>query len=120
MMRDIIAVARGEAPADLVLRGARVVNVFSGEAVRADVAIKDGVVAGLGEYAAGKSEADMEAAVRAVGEMHGGLAVAADGKVLAALPLPVGGVREEKAAAAENYRRSIGLERQGCGGRDAG
>ncbi|MDR7867910.1 MAG: adenine deaminase [Sporomusaceae bacterium] len=58
MTRDIIAVARGEAPADLVLRGARVVNVFSGEVVVADVAVKDGVVAGLGDYAAGREVVD--------------------------------------------------------------
>ncbi len=49
-MREVIAAARGTAPADLVVRGARVVDVFNGEVVRADVAVKDGVVAGLGDY----------------------------------------------------------------------
>ncbi len=58
MTRDIIAVARGEAPAELVLRGARVVNVFSGEVVAADVAVKDGVVAGLDDYADGLEVVD--------------------------------------------------------------
>jgi adenine deaminase len=58
MTREVIAVARGEAPADLVLRGARVVNVFSGEVVRADVAVKDGLVAGLGDYTAGREAVD--------------------------------------------------------------
>ena len=41
-------VARGDEPADLLLRGARVANVFSGELVRADVAISDGRIAGVG------------------------------------------------------------------------
>jgi adenine deaminase len=47
----LLAVARGDAPADLLLRGGQVVNVFTGETVRANVAIKDGRIAGVGaEY----------------------------------------------------------------------
>jgi adenine deaminase len=45
-----IAVARGDAPADLVVRGGRVLSVFTREWLDADVAIVDGVVAGLGSY----------------------------------------------------------------------
>ncbi|HET8910830.1 MAG TPA: adenine deaminase [Ktedonobacteraceae bacterium] len=48
-----IRVARGEAPADLVLQNARVVNVCSGEIYAADVAIADGRVAGVSEPGAG-------------------------------------------------------------------
>ncbi|HSR31150.1 MAG TPA: adenine deaminase, partial [Anaerolineae bacterium] len=44
--------ARGEEPADLVLRNARLLNVFSGEIHPADIAIHDGQVVGLGEYQA--------------------------------------------------------------------
>ncbi|MCB9516090.1 MAG: adenine deaminase [Candidatus Latescibacteria bacterium] len=44
-----IAVARGDEPADLVLRGARVANVLSGRVEAADVAIVDGRIAALGE-----------------------------------------------------------------------
>ncbi|MFI5340301.1 MAG: hypothetical protein ACHQ7N_10735 [Candidatus Methylomirabilales bacterium] len=33
-LRRLIMVARGERPADLVLRGGRVANVFSGELLR--------------------------------------------------------------------------------------
>ena len=45
-----LAVARGEEPADLVLRGGRVLSVFTREWLETDVAIVDGYVAGLGEY----------------------------------------------------------------------
>jgi adenine deaminase len=49
-MDTVLRVARGEAPADLVLKDCRVVNVFTGEIEAADVAIHDGLVAGLGRY----------------------------------------------------------------------
>jgi adenine deaminase len=46
-----IAVARGDEPADLVVRGGRVLSVFTREWLDVDVAVCDGYVAGLGEYA---------------------------------------------------------------------
>ena len=45
-----LAVARGDEPADLVVRGGRVLSVFTKEWLEVDVAITDGFVAGLGEY----------------------------------------------------------------------
>jgi adenine deaminase len=45
-----IAVARGDEPADLVVRGGRVLSVFTREWLEMDVAICDGYVAGLGAY----------------------------------------------------------------------
>jgi adenine deaminase len=45
-----LAVARGDAPADTVVRGGRVLCVFTREWLEADVAIVDGVIAGVGEY----------------------------------------------------------------------
>ncbi|MGH2531956.1 MAG: adenine deaminase [Thermomicrobiales bacterium] len=48
--RRRLAVAQGEAPADLVLTGGEVVNVFAGDVERADVAIVDGRIAGIGAY----------------------------------------------------------------------
>ncbi len=45
---DLIKVARGEAPADLLLKNARVVNVFSGEVEETGVAIAHSRVIGLG------------------------------------------------------------------------
>src|ERR1051325_11384655 len=45
-----LAVARGDEPADLVIRGGRVLSVFAREWLEADVAVVDGYVAGLGDY----------------------------------------------------------------------
>jgi len=45
-----LAVARGDEPADLVVSGGRVLSVFTREWLDADVAIADGVVAGIGRY----------------------------------------------------------------------
>ena len=45
-----IAVARGDEPADLVIRGGRVFSAFTREWLEGDLAIADGAVAGLGEY----------------------------------------------------------------------
>ena len=45
-----IAVARGDEPADLVVRGGSVLSVFTGEWLECDVAIADGTIAGLGSY----------------------------------------------------------------------
>ena len=45
-----IAVARGDEPADLVVRGGRVLSSFTREWLDADVAVVDGVVAGVGRY----------------------------------------------------------------------
>jgi len=49
-LRRRLAVARGDAPADLVVRGGRVLSVFTREWLDVDVAVCDGVVAGLGAY----------------------------------------------------------------------
>ena len=50
-LRKRIRVARREVPADLVLKGGKVINVFSGEIRKQDVAISEGVIAGVGpEY----------------------------------------------------------------------
>ena len=45
---DLVAVARGDRPADLLLRGGRLVNVLAGEVHDADVAVAGGLVAGVG------------------------------------------------------------------------
>jgi len=49
-LREIIATARGKEPADLVLKNANVVNVFSEEVYRCDIAIHGHTIVGLGEY----------------------------------------------------------------------
>ncbi len=45
-----IAVARGDEPADVVVRGGRVLSVFTREWLDMDIAVADGWIAGLGEY----------------------------------------------------------------------
>jgi len=63
-MRNIqykLSVARGEQRAELVFKNARVVNVFSGEIHKTNVAVEDGRVIGLGDYAA-KTAIDLEGA----------------------------------------------------------
>ena len=48
----LIAVARGDSPADTLLKDARLVNVRSGEIHDADIAIYEGRIAGFGSYEA--------------------------------------------------------------------
>ncbi len=52
-----LAVARGDEPADVVVRGGRVLCVFTREWLETDVAVADGYVAGLGDYE-GREEID--------------------------------------------------------------
>src|SRR6476619_2002505 len=57
-MRDIqhkLSVARGEEPAELLFKNARLVNVFSGEIHDTNVAVDDGRVIGFGDYEARKT-----------------------------------------------------------------
>src|SRR5262245_4287894 len=51
-LSTLLAHARGDQPADLLLRNARVVNVLSGEVLPADVAIVRSRIVGLGGYQA--------------------------------------------------------------------
>src|SRR6266581_4643552 len=58
-----IQIARGQQPADLVLRNARLVNVCSGECYPADVALADGLVVGIsapGDVYHGRQERDLQ------------------------------------------------------------
>src|ERR687884_381351 len=45
-----VAVARGDEPADVVVRGGRVLSSFTREWLDGDVAIADGWIAGIGDY----------------------------------------------------------------------
>lgn len=48
-LAHLVAVARGRAPADLVVSGGRVINVYSEEVTRADLVVADGRVAFVGD-----------------------------------------------------------------------
>ncbi len=56
-MRNVqqkLSIARGERPAELLFKNARVVNVFSGEIHPTNVAVEDGRIVGFGDYRARK------------------------------------------------------------------
>jgi adenine deaminase len=49
-LQQKLSVARGEQPAELIFKNARLVNVLSGEIHQTTVAVEDGRVVGLGDY----------------------------------------------------------------------
>jgi adenine deaminase len=56
-MRNVsqkLSIARGEQPAELLFKNAKLVNVLSGEIHPANVAVDDGRVVGIGDYKASK------------------------------------------------------------------
>ena len=55
--RRIINAAAGREPADLVLKNAAYVNVFSNEICHGDIAVAEGLIVGMGEYS-GAEEVD--------------------------------------------------------------
>lgn len=57
-IEQLISVAQGHVPADVVLKNAQVFNVFTGKFDRGDVAIVGGYIAGIGQYE-GQIEIDM-------------------------------------------------------------
>jgi adenine deaminase len=62
-MRDIsrlLAAARGDAPADLLLTHGRIVNVFTGEIESLDIAIIDGLIAGIGTGYRSREQVDLK------------------------------------------------------------
>ncbi len=62
MKEHTIKVARGLEPADLVIKNANIVNVLSEEIHKADIAIADGIIAGIGSDYNGKREIDVNGA----------------------------------------------------------
>jgi adenine deaminase len=66
----MIRVARGEEAAELSLKNGRLVNVLSGEIHRADIAVADGYVVGIGDYDA-KEVVDLKGAYLCPGLMDG-------------------------------------------------
>ncbi len=70
-LKKIIAVARGERPADLVLKNARVINTFIGEVEQGDVAICGDRVAGIGDYQQARGSIDLHGDYLAPGLING-------------------------------------------------
>ncbi|HLL51468.1 MAG TPA: hypothetical protein VK356_12435, partial [Thermomicrobiales bacterium] len=57
--RRRLRVALGQEPADLVLAGGEIVDVFAGATYQADIAIVDGVIAGAGSYPQARERIDV-------------------------------------------------------------
>jgi adenine deaminase len=58
-VKNLIAVARGKAPADLILTNAKIVNTLSGEVEEGNIAIAGERIAGVGDYQLGKEVIDL-------------------------------------------------------------
>src|SRR3954468_16256439 len=55
-LTHLLSVARGDSPADLLLKNGRIVNVFNGEIEPGDIAIANGKIAGIGrDYSANQT-----------------------------------------------------------------
>ena len=67
MMDRIRAVALGNSPADILLKNGRVVDVLTETIYEADVAIADGVIAGVGSYGQAEKIIDLQGAYVAPG-----------------------------------------------------
>jgi adenine deaminase len=70
-LKELISVARGEIPADLLLKNARIVNTFIGEIEQADVAIYGDRIAGVGDYGKAKEIVDLQGRFLAPGLING-------------------------------------------------
>ncbi len=67
----LIAVARGDQPADLILDNAKVVNTFNGEVISGNVAICGDRIAGVGDYSKAKQTVDVSGKYIAPGFIDG-------------------------------------------------
>ena len=70
-LANLISVAKGELPADLLLANAKVVNVFTGEIEPGNVAICGDRIAGIGDYHQAKQVIDLAGKYLAPGLING-------------------------------------------------
>ena len=70
-LAQLISVAKGELPADLILANARVVNVFTGEVEPGNVAIYCDRIAGVGDYHQAREVLDLAGQYLAPGLING-------------------------------------------------
>jgi adenine deaminase len=70
-LKELISVASGETPADLLLKNARIVNTFIGEIEQADVAICGDKIAGVGHYDRATEIIDLKGTFLAPGLING-------------------------------------------------
>ena len=70
-LKKLISVARGETPADLVLKNARIINTFIAEVEQGNVAICGDRIAGIGDYEQAKESIDLQGSYLAPGLING-------------------------------------------------
>ncbi len=70
-VKQLIRVAKGQAPADLVLANGRIVNTFNGQIETGNVAIYRGRIAGIGDYAEAEDTIDLAGRYLAPGLING-------------------------------------------------
>ena len=67
----LLSVAKGDYAADLIFKNARVVNVFTGEVEPGNVAVYQGVIAGVGDYQQASRVLDLDGRYLAPGLING-------------------------------------------------
>jgi adenine deaminase len=70
-LSKLISVARGDAPADLLLKNAKIINTFVGVIEEGNVAIYGDRIAGIGNYAKAKEIIDLKGSYLAPGLING-------------------------------------------------
>lgn len=69
-IQQLLRCARGDEPADMVLKNCSIVNVFTSEIIKGDVALSGERIAGIGSYQ-GREEVDLEGAFLSPGFIDG-------------------------------------------------
>ena len=72
-MRSLLTAALGEDPCDLVIKGGTIANVLSMEYEKLDIAVKDGIIVGIGEGYEGIETVDASGAILMPGMIDGHL-----------------------------------------------
>jgi len=70
-LKNLISVARGETPASLLLKNARIINTFVGEIEQGNVAICGDRIAGIGDYDKAEETIDLQGDYLAPGLING-------------------------------------------------
>jgi adenine deaminase len=70
-LSDIIAVSRGDKPADILFKNARIINTFNGEIEEGNIAVTGDTIAGIGNYNKATEIVDLKGGYIAPGLING-------------------------------------------------
>src|SRR5512137_2316757 len=70
-LANLIAVARGDKPADLLFKNARIINTFNGEIDEGNLAVCEDTIAGIGDYDKAAEIIDLKGSYIAPGLING-------------------------------------------------